>query len=74
MKEKEDIIENGEIRLKTVPVKTIADLQCPFDKNLKCEDCRLYKVYSWGKGERLCSLIIHASELVKLSLLVTRRD
>lgn len=30
------------------------ELRCPFDKDLKCEDCRLYQPYTGGKGERRC--------------------
>lgn len=29
-------------------------LRCPFDKTLRCEDCRLYQTYVGGRGARLC--------------------
>lgn len=28
--------------------------RCPFDKTLKCVDCRLYQTYIGGRGARLC--------------------
>lgn len=28
--------------------------ECPFRKDLKCEDCRLYQVYPGGEGKRVC--------------------
>jgi len=31
---------------------------CPFSKDLKCQDCRLYKAFPGGKGQKECVLIL----------------
>lgn len=28
--------------------------QCPFDKNLRCEDCRLYQSFMFGEKKKIC--------------------
>lgn len=33
------------------------ELRCPFDKDLKCEDCRLFRAYPGSQGQRLCVFI-----------------
>lgn len=30
---------------------------CPFNKDLACEDCRLYIHYTDGRQERVCAFI-----------------
>lgn len=34
------------------------ETRCPFDKTLKCEDCRLYIAYLGGEGQEQCALIL----------------
>ena len=31
--------------------------ECPFRKDLKCQDCRLYQVYSGTGGVRICPFL-----------------
>lgn len=32
----------------------IKEKQCPFDKNLRCEDCRLFLPFPYGMGKKAC--------------------
>ena len=31
---------------------------CPFNEKLKCEDCRFYRPYLGGGGQKECALIL----------------
>jgi len=30
------------------------ELRCPFSKDLKCQDCRLYQSYPGCQGQKIC--------------------
>jgi len=42
---------------KRVEVKEEKEFRCPFSKDLKCEDCRLFIHYIDGRQDRVCALI-----------------
>lgn len=31
--------------------------QCPFDRNLLCEDCRLFVAFPGSEGQKVCTFI-----------------
>jgi len=41
-------------------VKDKGRCQCPFDKTLNCEYCRLYVTYLGSGGKRDCAIILAA--------------
>ena len=35
---------------------------CPFNENLKCEDCRLFVTFFGGNGQKACAFQIMAGK------------